>query len=162
MDRLWTPWRLSYVTEASAVAPDCIFCAAVAQIESEPLVVHRGRLTFVILNKYPYNNGHLMIVPRRHVGALADLQEDELVEFMTLTRDAERALASVYAPHGFNMGLNLGKPAGAGILNHLHMHVIPRWSGDTNFMSIVGETRVLPEELPQTADRLRTAFARRP
>ena len=114
---------------------------------------------FVILNKFPYNNGHLMVVPTRHVGRLGDLDGAGSHEIMTLTQAAERALTAVYSPHGFNMGLNLGKPAGAGVLDHLHMHVVPRWDGDTNFMSVVGETRVLPEELPETAARLRAAFA---
>lgn len=158
MDRLWTPWRLAYVTEASKVTPPCIFCDALAHLDTEPLVVHRGHAAFVLLNKYPYNNGHLMVVPNRHVGWLADFTDAELAEFMTLTQQAEKALTSVYRPHGFNMGLNLGKPAGAGVLDHLHLHVVPRWNGDTNFISVVGETRVLPEELPQTAVRLRAAF----
>jgi ATP adenylyltransferase len=158
MDRLWTPWRLAYVTEASKVTPPCIFCDALAHLDTEPLVVHRGHAAFVLLNKYPYNNGHLMVVPNRHVGWLADFTGAELAEFMTLTQQAEKALTSVYRPHGFNMGLNLGKPAGAGVLDHLHLHVVPRWNGDTNFISVVGETRVLPEELPQTAVRLRAAF----
>ena len=159
MDRLWTPWRLGYVTEASTPAPDCIFCDALARVDRDPLVVHRGRAAFVILNKYPYNNGHLMVVPHRHTGRLVDLDADELVELMTLTRDAERVLMEIYAPHGFNIGLNLGQSAGAGVLDHLHMHVVPRWNGDTNFMTVVGDTRVLPEELPATAARVRRAFA---
>ena len=159
MDRLWTPWRLSYVTEAGTPPAGCIFCDALARIDTEPLVVHRGRVSFVILNKFPYNNGHLMVVPHRHAARLADLAAGELVELIELTQLAERALSGVYRPHGLNMGLNLGKPAGAGVLDHLHMHVVPRWSGDTNFMSVVGETRVLPEELPATAARLRAAFA---
>jgi ATP adenylyltransferase len=118
-----------------------------------------GQAAFVILNKFPYNNGHLMIVPRRHVGWLSELDRPELDEVMGLTQLAERTLTSVYHPHGFNMGLNLGKPAGAGVLGHLHMHVVPRWNGDTNFISVVGETRVLPEELTTTAVRLKAAFA---
>ena len=157
MHRLWTPWRLEYVTEASTSATQgCIFCDALAA--SDPLIVHRSSLAFVILNKFPYNNGHLMVVPNRHVEWLADLEAPELAELMSLTQAAERALGRVYQPHGFNMGLNLGKPAGAGVLGHLHLHVVPRWNGDTNFMSVVGEMRVLPEELPQTAGRLRAAF----
>ncbi len=151
MDRLWTPWRLAYVTEASVEAPGCIFCEALAQIATEPLVVYRGHAVFVILNKFPYNNGHLMVVPHRHVGWLGALERPELNEIMELTQASERALRDVYRPHGFNMGLNLGKSAGAGVLDHLHMHVVPRWTGDTNFISVVGETRVLPEELPATA-----------
>ena len=160
MDRLYTPWRLAYVTEASIVTPECIFCAALAAGDRETLIIHRGRRTFVILNKFPYNNGHVMVVPERHAGHLSELEIDELHELMELTQTAERALTATYGPHGFNMGLNLGKPAGAGVLTHLHMHVVPRWNGDTNFMAVVGETRVLPEELPTTAARLRDAFAR--
>jgi ATP adenylyltransferase len=160
MERLWTPWRLPYVTDTSASVSSCIFCDAQTRMDDEPLVVHRGRVCFVILNKYPYNNGHVMIVPKRHVGRLADLEADELGEFATLIQTAERVLAEVYNPHGFNMGLNLGKPAGAGVLYHLHMHVVPRWNGDTNFMTVVGETRVLPEELSQAGERVRAGFAR--
>ena len=160
MDRLYTPWRLAYVTEASIVTPECIFCAALAAGDRETLIIHRGRRTFVILNKFPYNNGHVMVVPERHAGHLSELEIDELHELMELTQTAERALTATYGPHGFNMGLNLGKPAGAGVLNHLHMHVVPRWNGDTNFMAVVGETRVLPEDLPATAARLRDAFTR--
>ena len=146
------------MTEASTPAPGCIFCDALANLDGDPLVVHRGSQVYVILNKFPYNNGHLMVVPHRHAGRLADLQAAELSELMTLTQLSERVLAKVYGPHGFNMGLNLGTPAGAGIADHLHMHVVPRWNGDTNFISVVGETRILPEELPATARRLRDAF----
>jgi ATP adenylyltransferase len=160
MNRLWTPWRLAYVTEASTTPPGCIFCDALARIDAEALVIHRGRGAFVILNKFPYNNGHLMVVSHRHVARLADLDEGEVTEFIRLTQRAERVLTEVYRPHGFNMGLNLGKSAGAGVLDHLHMHVVPRWDGDTNFMAVVGETRVLPEELPATAARLKAAFAK--
>jgi ATP adenylyltransferase len=160
MDRLWTPWRLSYVTDASTTTPACIFCAAVEAGDTEPLVVHRGARAFVILNKFPYNNGHLMVVPVRHTGSLADLDDAELLEVMTLAREAEGILTEVYRPHGFNLGINLGRPAGAGILDHLHLHVVPRWNGDTSFMTVFGDTRVLPEELPQTARRLREVFAR--
>ena len=159
MDRLWTPWRLSYVTDASVQAPGCIFCAALEAPASQPLIVHLGSRAIVMLNKFPYNNGHLMVVPHRHVGRLAELDHDELAEVMTLCQTSERVLAQLYAPHGFNMGLNLGKAAGAGIDGHLHMHIVPRWNGDTNFISVVGETRVLPEELPATATRLRAAFS---
>ena len=148
------------MTEASSAAPRCIFCDAAGRLTEEPLVVHAAASTFVILNKFPYNNGHLMIVPRRHVARLADLDVAESQELMRLTQAAERVLTQVYAPHGFNMGVNLGKPAGAGIEDHLHVHIVPRWNGDTNFMSVVGETRVLPEELPATATRLRSAFDR--
>ena len=161
MERLWTPWRLAYVTEASRPsAGPCIFCDALVRESAEPLIVHRGRACFVILNKYPYNNGHLMVVPNRHVARLADATPEELTELIGLTQVAERALTEAYQPHGFNMGLNLGKPAGAGVLDHLHMHVVPRWNGDTNFMAVVGETRVLPEELTATVRRLQPLFDR--
>jgi ATP adenylyltransferase len=160
MDRLWTPWRLAYVTEAGASTPACIFCDALSRGADEPLVIHRAQRAFVILNKFPYNSGHLMVVSARHVGRLADLDSAELSALMSLTQMAERVLTDVYRPHGFNVGLNLGKSAGAGVLDHLHLHIVPRWNGDTNFISVVGETRVLPEELPETAARLREAFRR--
>jgi ATP adenylyltransferase len=156
MDHLWSPWRLSYVTRTGGEA-GCVFCEALAGEEAS-LVVFRGSACYVILNKFPYNNGHLMVVPNRHVASLKDATFDELCEIMELARRAEIALGEAFAPHGLNMGLNLGKPAGAGILDHLHLHVVPRWNGDTNFMTVVGETRVLPEELCVTAERLRPIF----
>ncbi len=147
MDRLWTPWRLSYVTTASAPSPGCVFCDAGVLGDPSRLSCTRGRRAFVILNKFPYNNGHLMVVPTRHVARLSDLVPDELLELMSLAQAAELALARIYRPHGFNMGINLGRSAGAGIADHLHLHVVPRWDGDTSFMTVFGETRVLPEEL---------------
>jgi ATP adenylyltransferase len=158
MERLFTPWRLAYVTAASITPPDCIFCAAIAGPVPDPLVIHRGRYAFVILNKFPYNNGHLMVVPNRHTARLGDLAAAELTELMTLAQALERALTTIYHPHGFNLGINLGKSAGAGILDHLHLHIVPRWDGDTSFMTVFGETRVLPEELASTAARVRAAL----
>ncbi len=161
MDRLWTPWRLAYVTAASQGDPGCVFCAAQASAPGpDSLIIHRGGSCFVILNLYPYNNGHLMVVPGRHCGRLSELTAPELDELMRLTRAAEMALEERYHPHGFNMGLNLGKSAGAGVLDHLHMHIVPRWNGDTNFMTVVGETRVLPETLDETARQLGPLVAR--
>jgi ATP adenylyltransferase len=157
MDRLWAPWRLSYVTAVPAPATECIFCDAQAGRQAD-LLLFRGQHCFVILNLYPYNNGHLMVVPNRHLSALEALQPDEQVEMMRLARMSEMALNEAYHPHGINVGINLGKAAGAGIENHLHMHLVPRWSGDTNFMTAVGETRVLPEELTATVARLRPIF----
>jgi ATP adenylyltransferase len=157
LERLYTPWRLAYVT-GSAKSADCVFCAALGSGDAETLIVHRGVLAFVILNLFPYNNGHLMVVPNRHINTLVDATPQELGEIMTLTRLSEIALREAFDPQGLNMGLNLGKAAGAGILDHLHMHVVPRWSGDTNFMTVVGQTRVLPQELPVTADKLRPIF----
>jgi ATP adenylyltransferase len=143
----------------TAKAAGCVFCEA-ATGQDDALVVFRGASCFVILNKFPYNNGHLMVVPNRHIATVAEAGREELCEIMELVRRAELALREAYSPHGLNMGINLGKPAGAGILDHLHMHVVPRWNGDTNFMTVVGQTRVLPEDLLVTAERLRPIFAR--
>jgi ATP adenylyltransferase len=122
--------------------------------------VHEGQTCYVVLNLYPYNNGHLMVVPYRHTGTLASLSADELSEVMVLTQRAEIALTEAYQPHGLNVGINLGKPAGAGILDHLHVHLVPRWNGDTNFMTAIGNVRVLPEDLQDSAKRLRPIFER--
>jgi len=138
----------------------CIFCDARDRGGDEPLVLAAGEHCFVILNLYPYNSGHLMVVPRRHVGALAALTVPEACEVMLFTRHAETVLNEVYQPQGINVGINLGRPAGAGIVDHVHVHLVPRWTGDTNFMSVVGNVRVLPEEVHQSAERLRPAFAR--
>ena len=139
----------------------CAFCAARdAHDDPASLVVLRGTTCFVLLNLYPYNNGHLMVVPNRHIADLASAEPEELNELMRLTRLAELVLTEAYQPHGINMGINLGRSAGAGILHHLHLHLVPRWNGDTNFMTVVGETRVLPEDLAQTAARLRPVFSR--
>ena len=159
MERLWSPWRLAYVTGAGDTN-DCIFCDALARPDAEPLILFRGTTCFVILNLYPYNSGHLMIVPNRHIGLLAGLSAEELRELMTLAQWAEIAVGEAYRPEGINVGINLGRPAGAGIVDHLHVHLVPRWTGDTNFMSVVGEVRVLPEELAQTAGRLKPIFER--
>ncbi len=145
---------------------ECIFClAAVASAkaagdDSDFLIVHRGSLCYVILNLYPYNNGHLMVVPFRHVPNLASLSPDELSEIGVLTQRCEVVLNEAYGPQGINVGINLGKPAGAGVLDHIHVHLVPRWNGDTNFMTVVGEMRVLPESLASSAARLRPIFAR--
>jgi ATP adenylyltransferase len=163
MDRLWSPWRLAYVTGAAAPSPSgCIFCdaAAAPTDSSDSLVVARSALAYVILNLYPYNNGHLMVVPNRHIGSLAAATREELGELMRFTRDAEVALGEAYQPQGLNVGINLGRAAGAGVLDHVHIHLVPRWAGDTNFMSAIGETRVLPEALGATAARLRPIFER--
>ena len=159
MERLWSPWRLSYVTGASGGDPACVFCDAL-NTEQHELVLSRGRFCYAILNLYPYNGGHLMVALNRHVGTLAATTADEWTELMQLTRRAEIALTEAYTPQGINIGVNIGRPAGAGVLDHLHVHLVPRWNGDTNFMSVVGRTRVLAEELPETAARLRPIFAR--
>jgi ATP adenylyltransferase len=159
MERLWSPWRLAYVTSASGAVRECIFCNT-AQPDRDELVLARGRLTFVILNLYPYNNGHLMIVPDRHVATLEASTSEERVELMRFTRHAEMALTEAYAPQGINIGINLGRPAGAGVVDHLHVHLVPRWNGDTNFMTVIGNVRVLPEDLGATARKLRPIFER--
>lgn len=159
MERLWTPWRLAYVS-GGGESHGCVFCDAPDSQDAAPLIVFRGPSCFVILNLFPYNNAHLLVVPNRHVATLADATPSELQALIELARTAEIAITEAYAPHGLNMGINLGKPAGAGLPGHLHLHVVPRWNGDTNFMTVVGQTRVLPEELPQTADKLRPIFER--
>jgi len=152
---------LAYVTGASSPA-GCIFCEAAEATDTSqaPLVLYRAAHTFIILNLFPYNNGHLMVVPRRHIASLAEANGDEVGEMMALVRRAEIALMEAYSPHGLNVGINLGRAAGAGVADHLHIHLVPRWNGDTNFMSVVGSVRVLPETLDQTCDRLRPIFAK--
>jgi ATP adenylyltransferase len=157
MDHLWSPWRLEYVTASKPTG--CVFCAAARA--DDPLVVFRGRQTFVILNLYPYNNGHLMVVPCRHEASLAALTRDEMNEVGELVQQSELALREAYRLQGINVGVNLGAPAGAGIEEHVHVHLVPRWNGDTNFMTVVGQTRVLPEDIRSTATRLRSIFDRR-
>jgi ATP adenylyltransferase len=158
MDRLWSPWRLQYVT-STGEARGCVFCEAVSSDQAAALVVHRGRGCYVILNLFPYNSGHLMVVPNRHIASLSAATREERCEMMDLTQLAEQALTAAYAPQGLNVGMNLGRSAGAGIVDHIHVHVVPRWSGDTNFMTVVGEVRVLPEDIGETARRLRETFA---
>ena len=138
----------------------CVFCAATESGDGRRLVVHESPLCYVILNLYPYNAGHVLVVPRRHVDSLSALTRDELNDMARLTQMAEQVLTEAFQPQGINVGMNLGRPAGAGIADHLHVHLVPRWTGDTNFMSVVGQVRVLPEELPRTADRLRPMFDR--
>ena len=138
----------------------CVFCDASDPSTPDRLVVHRGALAYVILNLYPYNNGHLMVVPYRHESTLASLTRDEMNEVGLLTQLGERALREAYKLEGINVGVNLGAPAGAGIEEHVHLHMVPRWNGDTNFMTVVGQTRVLPEELAAAAARLRPIFSR--
>ena len=142
-------------TGSPGTSVDCIFCEA-----GDGLILVRGPFCYVILNLYPYNNGHLMVVPNRHVGTLRAATAEELSDLMRLTRHAEIALTEAYTPQGINVGMNLGRPAGAGIVDHLHVHLVPRWTGDTNFMSVVGNVRVLPEDLGETAKRLRPIFER--
>jgi ATP adenylyltransferase len=149
---------MAYVTSGER-ATGCIFCD-VSGPGREELVLARGRSVYAILNLYPYNSGHLMIVPFRHIATLAATTNDEQLELMRFTRLAEMALTEAYAPQGLNVGINLGRSAGAGVAAHLHIHLVPRWTGDTNFMSVIGETRVLPEELSATKQKLQPIFQR--
>jgi len=158
MDYLWTPWRYQYVTKAEG-AGVCVFCAAAQSADdAQTLVVYRGAHNLVILNRYPYCSGHVMVVPYQHVATLEDLSEEALVELIRLGRECTTHLRAAYRPDGLNLGMNLGKSAGAGIAGHLHLHVLPRWTGDTNFMTVVGETRVVPESLDITWEKLHAAF----
>jgi ATP adenylyltransferase len=159
MERLWSPWRLAYVTGASGPSNACIFCNTDEPGRDE-LILIRGRVSYVVLNLYPYNNGHLMVVPNRHIPSLEATDAAERDEMMRFTRHAEMAIAEAYKPQGMNIGINLGRPAGAGVIDHLHIHVVPRWNGDTNFMTVFGEVRVLPEDLAATKQRLRPILER--
>lgn len=158
MEHIYTPWRLGYVT-SGAKGPACVLCRAVEEAErSESLVVHLSALNVVVMNLYPYNGGHLMIAPRRHVGTLGAATAEELADLMALARRVEDIFREVYKPDGINLGMNLGRSAGAGVADHIHMHMVPRWNGDTNFMTVVGEVRVLPEEPGQALARLKPLF----
>ena len=158
MEHIWSPWRYKYIASADR-EPGCVFCrAAGGDDDRASLVVHRGLLNFVILNLFPYTSGHLMIVPYEHGASLAESPAETTSEMMELAKRSQRALEAEYSPDGFNIGMNLGRSAGAGVADHLHLHVVPRWAGDANFVSIVGETRVLPEDLPTTYDRLKRHF----
>ena len=152
MQHLWSPWRMDYLrTNNTDAGPGCIFCDLPAQAADEVnLIVHRGALAFVILNRFPYNNGHLMVVPFEHVPSFEQLEAAALAEIMALTNQALAALRRMYQPQAFNVGANIGAAAGAGIADHVHMHVVPRWVGDTNFMATVADTRVIPEHLAET------------
>jgi ATP adenylyltransferase len=157
VERLWAPWRLEYIASADD-QPGCIFCAAVEGDEEEKLVVHRGERAFVLLNRFPYTSGHLMVAPTRHVGDFGDLEDDEVVEIHRFASSGIGALAQTYEPQGYNVGWNLGRVAGAGIVDHVHLHVVPRWAGDTNFMPVLADVKVMPEHLQETRRRLAQAW----
>ena len=153
MERLWAPWRLEYIASADE-QEGCVFCAAVEGDDEEKLVVHRGRTAIVLLNKFPYASGHLMVAPKRHLGEFGELDDDEVVEIHRLAGGGIGGLAQTYAPQGYNLGWNLGRVAGAGVVDHVHLHVVPRWAGDTNFMPVLADVKVLPEHLQETRRRL--------
>ncbi len=158
--RIWAPWRLDYVKGASKdSAEECIFCAKPrSDDDRENLIVHRGERCFVILNLFPYTNGHLMVAPYEHLASLPELDAETVAEMMALAQRAIRALESSYEPHGYNVGFNQGRVAGAGVEHHIHMHVVPRWGGDNNFMPVLADTRVMPQALEQTYDTLKDGF----
>jgi len=156
MKYLWAPWRMDYIL--SGKEKGCIFCQKPLEgKDKENLILHRGRYTFVMMNKYPYNNGHLMIVPKRHCVEFENLNDREIKELFCLLRISTRVLRTSLSPQGFNIGMNIGKVGGAGE-DHIHFHVVPRWNGDTNFMPILGETKIIPEYLMNTYEKLRTTF----
>jgi ATP adenylyltransferase len=158
MQRIFSPWRNAYVTSGAKPAA-CVFCAALAAADAaDSLVVHVTPLSLVLMNLYPYSSGHVMIAPRRHVARLQDASDAELAELMELARRLERLLGELYRPEGLNVGMNLGRPAGAGVADHIHLHVVPRWVGDANFMTVVADTRVIPEDPRQACLRLRALF----
>jgi ATP adenylyltransferase len=159
MDHLWSPWRYRYVSQAIP-EETCLFCRIAASCDDQANhVVLRAERNFVLLNRYPYTSGHLMIAPYAHVATLQESDPETLAEMMSLAQRAETALRAIYTPGGVNVGINIGKAAGAGVADHIHMHVLPRWLGDVNFMTTVGETRVLPEELDDTWAKLKAKLA---
>jgi ATP adenylyltransferase len=158
MDILWTPWRYTYIKSADTT-PGCIFCDKPKENDDERnLIVHRGKTCYIILNAFPYTNGHLMVVPFAHEDQLQKLDRETATEMIALTQKSESVLRELYQPEGINLGMNIGRAAGAGVAGHVHMHVLPRWTADANFMSVVGETRVLPEDLATTYKRMKGKF----
>jgi ATP adenylyltransferase len=158
--RIWAPWRLAYVKGAPKDnEEECIFCAKpAADADEETLIVHRGESCFVILNLFPYTNGHLMVAPYEHLGRIQELPATTVAEMMELAQRAMSRLEEIYEPHGYNVGFNQGRVAGAGVEHHIHMHVVPRWGGDTNFMPVIADTRVMPQTLEQSYAALKGAF----
>jgi ATP adenylyltransferase len=154
MDYLWTPWRYAYITGANK-PESCIFCELAKEDDAKARIVHRGPTCFVILNTYPYTPGHVMIVPYAHLDELQKLPPQTAHEMMELSQKMENVLRTLYKPDGINLGMNIGAAAGAGVAGHIHMHVLPRWVADANFVSVIGETRVLPETLETTWERIR-------
>jgi ATP adenylyltransferase len=160
MSHLWTPWRMPYLRGDEPLPEGCLFCVKAREEDAKAHIVRRGRLCYVILNRFPYNNGHLMVVPYAHVATLEKLDAETLAELMALTQLSLRVLRAAYTPQGFNVGINIGEVSGAGVAGHVHLHVVPRWGGDTNYMTVVARTRVIPEWLDQTYERLRPLFER--
>jgi ATP adenylyltransferase len=158
MERIYAPWRHEYVSRAGTGPGGCVLCQAATDAE-HPLVVHRALRNLVVMNLFPYNSGHVMVAPLRHVADLRSASNEELAEMLLLAQRLEGVMAEVYHPDGLNIGMNIGKPAGAGVADHIHLHVVPRWSGDSNFMTVVSDTRVHPEDPVRACARLRACFA---
>jgi len=157
MDRLWAPWRISYLKGEKPL--ECIFCEKPEEDRDESnLILHRGRENFVIMNLFPYNNGHLMVVPYRHTDSLDDLTPEGTMELFDLLKKCRRALSETMAPQGFSIGINMGRAAGAGIHEHIHIHIVPRWQGDTNFMPVLSQTKVISEHIQETYKKLLPRF----
>ncbi len=158
MRRIWAPWRMRYIETVGHEG--CVFCERLecADSDREKLLLMRGKCCFIMLNLYPYTNGHLMVAPYRHVASIEMLEQDELVEFMELAQQGVRILKKAIVPQGFNLGINMGRVAGAGVQGHLHLHVVPRWEGDTNYMPVLSETKVIPDSLESVYDKLRKAL----
>ncbi len=160
MEILWTPWRMQYIKSTLEKSGKCIFCELPKKDDEEALIVYRGKYNYIVLNAFPYNSGHVMIVPYRHVSSIEDMSDEELSETMKLLRMTLKVLREEYKPEGFNVGWNIGRAAGAGIPGHVHVHVVPRWAGDANFMTVTAGVKVLPEALNDTWKRLRRGFER--
>lgn len=158
MDYLWTPWRYQYIAGLSKPDTACVFCRLPAEDANESLIVQRGRWNYIVLNRFPYTSGHSMVVPFRHFAQFHELQTEETAEMMAMARELQKAILAAYHPEGFNIGWNQGKCAGAGVAGHLHLHVVPRWTGDSNLVGVIGETRVLPETLDETFKKLQDYF----
>jgi len=155
MKILWAPWRMKYILEAQKGGSECFICEAYESSDmEEKLVLYKGDHTIVLMNKYPYNTGHLLVAPRRHVASYSELSREELCALNVVVKNSIRLLEEVLRPDGFNIGVNLGRVAGAGLEDHLHVHIVPRWNGDTNFMPVIAETKVIPESLGDTYSRL--------
>jgi ATP adenylyltransferase len=161
MDFIWSPWRYDYLASSGGKPSSCVFCVSEDRNhDAERLIVFRGNHNFIILNLFPYTSGHLMVAPYEHLSTIAAAKSEQMCEMMLLAQRAVGALQALYGPEGFNLGMNIGTAAGAGIREHFHFHVVPRWAGDANFITITGETRVLPEDLRKTYERLKTELER--
>jgi ATP adenylyltransferase len=158
MKQLWAPWRLPYLQDNKQPSDRCVFCAKQTSDDSVEHILYRGEFSYVVLNRYPYNNGHILIVPYQHTGYIEEIPESTLLEMIKFLQTALNILRQVYLPEGFNIGINEGSSAGAGIAEHIHLHIVPRWAGDANYMTVIGETRIIPQSLNDTFESLQPLF----